>query len=156
MVLETSLQPCLCHTWFIILENFHLWTLWDWAVLGDCGEMKGKGEHCSMAVLGCAGTVAMAELGPGIVGAQLVLENRRGQEDTDTGASPALDQLPQATRCQTQQGHVGLTRDMGSQRKNFWSSSTLGLPCHKPSSSCLEAGPLYCSWCKGGSAPVSM
>lgn len=79
IVLETSLQPCLSlpHL-FIILENFHLWTLWDWAVSGDCGEVEGKGEHCSMAVLGCAGTLAMGELGPGIVGAQPVLENREG------------------------------------------------------------------------------
>lgn len=32
---------------------------------GDCGEVEGKGEHCSMAVLGCDGTLAMGELGPG-------------------------------------------------------------------------------------------
>lgn len=44
---------------------------------GDCGEVEGKGEHCSMEV--CAGTLAMGELGPGIVGAQPILENRRGE-----------------------------------------------------------------------------
>lgn len=30
------------------------------------------------------------------------------------------------------------------------------LPCRKPSSPCLETGPLHRSWCEGGSAPVSV
>lgn len=99
IVLETSLQPCLSlpHL-FIILENFHLWTLWDWAVSGDCGEVEGKGEHCSMAVLGCAGTLARGSWGQALWEHNL---SWRTEKDTGTGASPALDQPPQATRCST-------------------------------------------------------
>lgn len=66
-------------------------------MLGDCGEVGGKGEHCSMAVLGCAGTLAMGELGPGIVGVQPILENRRGHwhwSQPSPGSASRIHQVP--------------------------------------------------------------
>lgn len=76
---------------------------------GDCGEVEGKGEHCSMAV--CAGTLAMGELGPGIVGAQPVLENRRGHWHW---SQPNPGSASRPTSCQALTTPCRADREMGT------------------------------------------
>lgn len=103
-----------------------------------------------------ASTVALGELGPDIVGT-LPVPQGTGEEDASGGASPALDQPPQPAGCQALRTPCRVDWSNGQpETGNFWRSTALALPCRKPSSPCLEAGPLYHSRCEGGSAPVSV
>lgn len=115
------------------------------------GEAEEQGEHGSTGLL--LAPWLWVSWGRALWGHSLSWGTEEG---ASSGASPALDEPSQPAGCQALRRPCGAGWSNGQpETRDFGRSTTLGLPCHKPSSPCPEAGPLCRSRCEGESTPAS-